>query len=170
MAVSGKEQATIDHLRGYEAAGGLKVYRKEEIPERWHYGHNIYVSSVLVVADAGVRLLPAGDGLVGGHGYDNALDEMRPIFLARGPHLARNITLEKDAFRTLDVYLLVAVLLGLKPSPNNGSCSNVHRVLSANAFHLWADVCHQTSSLLPCQFYCLQSQLMADFFQSLSQR
>uniref|UniRef100_A0A914VT04 Uncharacterized protein n=1 Tax=Plectus sambesii TaxID=2011161 RepID=A0A914VT04_9BILA len=137
----GNEKATIDYLRAYEAKGGVKVYQKEEIPDRWHYGHNVYVSSVLVVAEPGYRLLPEGGTLVGGHGYDNTVVEMRPTFLAMGPSIVKNHTLAKDDFRTLDVYLLIAALLGLEPSPNNGSCSNVRRVLAPNAFGLLPQSC-----------------------------
>ena len=59
----------------------------------------------------------------GGHGYDNRLPTMKPIFYARGPNIKRNYTV--SPFESVDIYPLVAALLGIEPEPNNGTLDNV---------------------------------------------
>ncbi|MGH8081248.1 MAG: alkaline phosphatase family protein, partial [Lysobacter sp.] len=54
----------------------------------------------------------------GSHGYDPALPSMRAIFLARGPAFKRSGTLAP--FDNVDVYPLMARLLGIKAANNDG--------------------------------------------------
>ena len=63
----------------------------------------------------------------GGHGYDNRLPSMKPIFFARGPNIKTNYT--ASPFNTVDIYPLVAALLGIEPEPNNGTLENVRDFL-----------------------------------------
>jgi predicted AlkP superfamily pyrophosphatase or phosphodiesterase len=58
------------------------------------------------------------DGL-GEHGYDNASPDMRALFLARGPDFKPGTTI--DDFPNVDVYDLLAPLLGINPAPNDGT-------------------------------------------------
>lgn len=123
-------QATVDYLKSNYA--NISVYRKDEIPERWHYGHNEYVTDVIIVADIGIQLLngtgDTGSGLVGGHGYDNQYERMRPTFIAHGPDI-RNTVVNASQWHNVDAYLLMATLVGITPSPNNGSLENVMNIL-----------------------------------------
>ncbi len=50
----------------------------------------------------------------GSHGYDNALPSMRAVFVAAGPSFRRGATL--PAFDNVDVYPLLAKLLGVTPA------------------------------------------------------
>jgi predicted AlkP superfamily pyrophosphatase or phosphodiesterase len=54
----------------------------------------------------------------GSHGYDPALPSMRASFIARGPAFRQGV--EIPAFDNVDVYLLLARLLGITPAPNDG--------------------------------------------------
>ena len=62
------------------------------------------------------------------HGY-NAYEcqEMMSIFFARGPAFKRNVTIEP--FESVNIYPLLAHLLGINPRPNNGSLSVFKHVL-----------------------------------------
>ena len=54
------------------------------------------------------------------HGYDPInCQDMRTIFYARGPAFKKGVTVEP--FDSVNVYPLLAHLLGVKPRPNNGS-------------------------------------------------
>ena len=65
---------------------------------------------------------------LGTHGYDPfASKEMHTIFFARGPAFNKNVTMEP--FESVNVYPLLAHLLGIKPRPNNGSLSVFAHVL-----------------------------------------
>lgn len=68
---------------------------------------------------------------VGNHGYDNALAEMHPIFLAHGPAFRKNFT--KEAMNSTDLYSLLCHLLNVTALPHNGSFSNVQDLLSSPA-------------------------------------
>ena len=48
---------------------------------------------------------------------------MKPIFFARGPNIKKNYTVLP--FNSVDIYPLVAALLGIEPEPNNGTLENV---------------------------------------------
>ena len=64
----------------------------------------------------------------GVHGYDPTVcKEMQTIFFARGPAFKRGVTMEP--FESVNVYPLLAHLLGIKPKPNNGSLSVFKHVL-----------------------------------------
>ena len=66
---------------------------------------------------------------VGNHGYDNALAEMRPIFLAHGPAFRKNFT--KEAMNSTDLYPLLCHLLNITGMPHNGSLRGVQDLLSS---------------------------------------
>ena len=58
----------------------------------------------------------------------NTHREMHPFFLATGPSFKRGATFE--AFPNVDIYPLLCELLGIEPSPNNGSLANVAEMLA----------------------------------------
>lgn len=66
---------------------------------------------------------------VGNHGYDNALAEMHPIFLAHGPAFRKNFT--KEAMNSTDLYPLLCHLLNVTAMPHNGSFRNVQDLLNS---------------------------------------
>jgi predicted AlkP superfamily pyrophosphatase or phosphodiesterase len=58
-------------------------------------------------------------GTRGSHGYDPALESMRAIFIARGPGFRRGVVL--PPFENVDVYPLLARLIGVTPAENDGN-------------------------------------------------
>lgn len=63
----------------------------------------------------------------GGHGYDNELLPMKPIFIAKGPAFRSNQTVAP--IKSVDIYPLICHLLKINPSPNNGSLARASRLL-----------------------------------------
>jgi len=100
-------------------------WRKSELPARWHYGTHPRVAPIVCQMHEGWDMLPraaiakrpAHDR--GSHGYDPALPSMRALFVAAGPSFREGVVL--PAFDNVDVYPLLAHLLGIEPAPNDGS-------------------------------------------------
>ena len=78
----------------------------------------------------------------GSHGYDNYLPNMKPIFLARGPHF-RSGGVTVPPITNRDIYPLVAHMLDAPPAPNNGSLDRTRALLAAS---LYGGTCSVTSS------------------------
>jgi predicted AlkP superfamily pyrophosphatase or phosphodiesterase len=99
-----------------QQAKDYDVYLANTIPARWHYSakDDYYhrIGDMILVPHApksfnfrGKRMLP------GKHGFDNALPEMQATFYAWGPAFKNHLQI--DAFENVNVYPLVAKLLGL---------------------------------------------------------
>jgi predicted AlkP superfamily pyrophosphatase or phosphodiesterase len=119
---------------GFEAAVEKKLlgahehydcWRKGELPARWHYGTHPRIPPIVCQMHEGWDARPR-EAIArrpmrharGSHGYDPALPSMRATFIARGPAFRQGV--EIPAFDNVDVYLLLARLLGITPAPNNG--------------------------------------------------
>jgi len=100
-------------------------WRKGELPAHWRYGTHPRIAPIVCQMHEGWDMLPratiakrpAHDR--GSHGYDPALPSMRALFLAAGPSFRGGLVL--PAFDNVDVYPLLAHLLGIEPAPNDGS-------------------------------------------------
>jgi predicted AlkP superfamily pyrophosphatase or phosphodiesterase len=127
-----------DEDRVYEALAGrsphLAVYRREEIPARWHFRAHRRIQPLQALADDGWSISTrsyfathpqAYRGAT--HGYDNALPSMRATFLAMGPAFRRGVTV--PPFQNIHVYELLCRLLGIAPAPNDGSPDSVTMLL-----------------------------------------
>ena len=88
--------------------------RKEELPERLHWGSNPRVAAIICIADAGWTILsgpPQYPVKGGAHGFDNADPEMLALFIAKGPAFARGAKL--PVFDNVAVAALLRATLGL---------------------------------------------------------
>jgi predicted AlkP superfamily pyrophosphatase or phosphodiesterase len=65
----------------------------------------------------------------GEHGYDNDDPTMRALFIARGPDFRRGLVVPE--FDNVDVYPLLAHVLGIVPQPNDGDFAVVAPMLRA---------------------------------------
>ena len=63
----------------------------------------------------------------GTHGFDNQLLKMKPIFYAKGPRIRKGF--EVEPFNSVDIYPFISSLLGIQPSPNNGTLDIVRRMV-----------------------------------------
>ena len=106
------------------AHDAFECWRKDALPERWRYGSHPRIAPIVCQMREGWDMLtreiaskrPAHDR--GSHGYDPALPSMRALFVARGPSFKAGVILEP--FDNVDVYPLLARLLGIAPAPNDG--------------------------------------------------
>ncbi|XP_030631010.1 ectonucleotide pyrophosphatase/phosphodiesterase family member 7-like [Chanos chanos] len=99
----------------------LHVYKREEMPERFHYSKHPRLLPIILYADPGYVI----NGFYpfqfnkGEHGFDNLAMDMKPFFRAVGPDFHKN--LEVGPFETIHIYSLLCHLLGITPEPNDGS-------------------------------------------------
>ncbi|MFZ5496229.1 MAG: ectonucleotide pyrophosphatase/phosphodiesterase [Verrucomicrobiota bacterium] len=103
----------------------VRVYRREEMPERLHYDTGDRIPPILLLTDPGWCLeqktgWPAKRARYskGNHGWDPATADMGALFIAHGPAFRRRVTL--PTAENVDVYNLLCATLGLRPAPNDG--------------------------------------------------
>lgn len=99
----------------------MECWHKKDIPTRFAYGKNPRVPEIFCLAAVGWKVVMgppeySADG--GDHGYDNFSPEMAAIFIANGPEIAPGRTL--PTFDNVDVYPLIAYLIGMQPLPYDG--------------------------------------------------
>jgi predicted AlkP superfamily pyrophosphatase or phosphodiesterase len=129
----GLEDSVVRALRGRHPH--LSVWRKAEIPERFHYRDNRRIPPVLALVDPGWSLALRRADVVehperfrgGAHGYDDTTTVMRAIFLGEGP--AFRVGYVGPAFRNVHIYDLLTGILGLTPATNDGSPDSTARLL-----------------------------------------
>lgn len=135
---AGKEDAIYETLKS-KLPPQAKVYRKAELPARFHYSNSPRIAPLLVLPAEGWTLttrakfeeMKAKDpknGLRGGHGYDNELPSMRAIFIGHGSAFKKGAVIEP--FENVQVYNVMTRILGLKPAPNDGNDSVADAALS----------------------------------------
>ena len=73
----------------------------------------------------------ADDHARGEHGYDNADLRMQALFVAHGPAFRRGVG--HAVFPNVDVYPLMAHLLGITPAANDGNYDAVRDMLVPTA-------------------------------------
>jgi len=111
----------------------LSVYRREQSPERWHFRDHRRITPLLAIADDGWTIVTGRgesgyDDLPSGmHGYDNDLESMRALFVATGPAFRRGV--EVAPFESIQLYELIAGLLGLEPAPNDGDADALRHLV-----------------------------------------
>jgi predicted AlkP superfamily pyrophosphatase or phosphodiesterase len=119
--------------RALERAPHLTVYRKAQLPARFHLEGSPRVAPIVAIADEGWTIAqrtpadPSPTVLRGNHGYDDSLSSMRAIFIAHGPAFRRGVTV--PPFRNIHVYPLLAEVLDLDPAPTDGSLDSVRAML-----------------------------------------
>ncbi|KAF7407142.1 hypothetical protein HZH66_001679 [Vespula vulgaris] len=139
-----------------EETMNFKVYRKHEIPQKYHYGNNKRVGPIFVIANVRYAFQNLNDTIqcykkkfnitgnylylirkpcfvfdstseFGLHGYDNGAIEMHPIFFAKGPAFVPGCKLEP--FKNTDLFPLFCKILDIKCPKTNGSLADISRCL-----------------------------------------
>ncbi len=129
----GKEEAVYRAL--VNAHPHLKVYRKGEVPARFHFDSNPRITPLILVADPGwsiatkVRAATWKGGA--SHGWDPDARGMGALFIAAGPAFRQGVTVAP--FQNIHVYELLAHILGIVPAPNDGTLDSVRTVLRGAA-------------------------------------
>jgi predicted AlkP superfamily pyrophosphatase or phosphodiesterase len=115
-----------------------RVYRKAEIPARFHYSKSPRIAPLVVMPAEGwivtsrqrfEEMRVRGDltKLKGSHGYDNQLPSMRALFIAHGQAFRKGLVIKP--FENIHVYNVMTKILGLRPAPNDGNDRLARRVL-----------------------------------------
>ncbi len=105
----------------------INVWKAGEVPERLNYGNNSRVLDLIVLADSTWSVgwgSPSARFYSGGaHGWDNAQKDMHTIFYATGPAFKKDHV--NPPFEVVDLYPLIAKILGLKPAKVDGKLERV---------------------------------------------
>lgn len=134
LAAKPGREAEVEHalLAPHEH---MHCWKKSEVPARLHYGSNARIPPYLCLADDGWLIdtrefldRPKHHVSRGEHGYDNDDPNMRALFVAHGPAFRRR--LEIPQFDNVDLYPLLAKLLGITPAPNDGDPRTLAPVVS----------------------------------------
>ena len=135
---AGKEDEIYRRLRS-RLPSQARVYRKAELPARFHYSNSPRIAPLLVLPDEGwiltnrksfeeMKTKGRMNQPGGGHGYDNKRASMRAVFIAHGDRFKKGAVVYP--FENVQVYNIMTKLLGLKPAPNNGDYRAARAVLA----------------------------------------
>ena len=110
----------VDHIRAWKRA---------DVPAYLGYGTNKNMGDVVVMPDVGWLFADKPSMTQhGSHGFDHTAADMQVGFRAVGPDF--KVGYEKaDRFRNVCIYPLLCHLLGVTPSPNDGSLDEVRDLL-----------------------------------------
>ena len=105
--------------------------RKEDLPERLHYGSNPRVAAIICIAENGWTILsgePTYPVSGGAHGYDNADPQMLALFIANGPAFSQDQRM--TVFDNVAVAALLRAAIGLPEDPDaDGKLADVSAAL-----------------------------------------
>jgi hypothetical protein len=131
----GKEESVFRALE--KAHPRLKVYRRGEMPQQWHYSDHPRIPPIMAVADEGWQVLRRSTvvqlrnrrlrGAAGQHGYDPVHMSMRAMFVAAGPAFRNGVTV--PPFENVHIYNVLAQVLHVTPSPNDGGTDVARQLL-----------------------------------------
>jgi predicted AlkP superfamily pyrophosphatase or phosphodiesterase len=114
----------------------FKVYRRAQVPAYLHFNSNSRDGDPVVVPRGPYSIVahdPNSNGgarmpLRGGHGYDpRQVPNMKAIFFAAGPDIRPGVTVA--SFENVDLYPLIARILGLKTGPIDGKLGPLEGIL-----------------------------------------
>ncbi len=116
-----------------------QILRKDNMPERFHYTNHRRIADIILLANPGnvwtrqrwLDQLTEADlnQMIGTHGYDNEHSNMFGMFIAHGPQF-KNQT-QVNGFEMVDVYQVMAKILGLTAAPNDGNPAVTPMLLEA---------------------------------------
>ena len=104
----------------------LKVWERKDIPKRYVYGSSSRINDILIETELGwiVAWTDDKEKYTGGtHGYDNLIPEMQGIIIAKGPAFKKGFV--HESFMNINVYPIIADILGLKPAKVDGNLDEV---------------------------------------------
>jgi predicted AlkP superfamily pyrophosphatase or phosphodiesterase len=136
---AGKEDEIYETLKS-KLPRQAKVYRKSEMPARFHYSNSPRIAPLLVLPEEGWIVVNRQDyekmkadgkmkRIRGEHGYDNQLASMRALFIAHGEAIKKGRVVAP--FENVQVYNIMAQILGLEPVANDGNFDAAKAVLVA---------------------------------------
>jgi predicted AlkP superfamily pyrophosphatase or phosphodiesterase len=118
----------------------LDIYKREELPSRFHYGTNPRVAPIIGVLDEGWTVTthereaarpPDAAPRNGAHGYDPQLRSMHGLFVAAGPRIRQGVV--TSPFENIHIYDFLCAILSLTPAKNDGDPAVTRAFLSGAA-------------------------------------
>ncbi len=110
----------------------LQIWKHNHLPEHLNFGSNPRTLDLVVVADSSWSInWKSRDNRTnsgGAHGYDPHQMDMHAIFYAVGPAFRTNH--EHQIFKNVDLYWLMATILGIEPVETNGVPERVKGMLA----------------------------------------
>ncbi len=133
--------ASFDALPGGETAARqlmgrhphMECMTREQIPARFEYGRHRRVPAYICIGEPGWQITTREavqrkkHRLLGEHGYDNQLADMRSPFIAHGPAFRQGLVI--PPIDNVDVYPLLARVLGIAPGANDGDAAHTAAAL-----------------------------------------
>jgi predicted AlkP superfamily pyrophosphatase or phosphodiesterase len=111
----------------------LSCWRKAEIPARYHFGRHRRVAPIFCLSTTGWTVTTR-DAVarqrqpeLGAHGFDPFAPEMAAVFIGHGP--AFRARARPETFDNVDVYPLLARLVGVRPEANDGDLDQLGAAL-----------------------------------------
>lgn len=108
------------------------IYKKEDLPLRFHYNSSIRIAPLHVVPDSGFlitkRTLPSSEYFkYGDHGYDPLSGNMTGIFIANGKSFYSGVTTKP--FENVEIFNIMAGVMKIRPPPNNGTLPYIDGII-----------------------------------------
>jgi predicted AlkP superfamily pyrophosphatase or phosphodiesterase len=130
--LDGNAEALYSELKKREI--GFRVFRREQMPERFHFRDNDRIPPLVLVANEGWQITQRTAAEQAGrtvlkatHGFDPELPSMGGLFIAHGPAFQSGVTI--PPLENVHVYNLLCATIGLKPAPNDGDDRLATKVL-----------------------------------------
>jgi predicted AlkP superfamily pyrophosphatase or phosphodiesterase len=137
-------KSEVDAEKAYQSLLGasdkFKVYRRAQAPAYLHFNSNPREGDPVVVPTGPYSIVahdPNSKGAArmpprGGHGYDpRQMPSMKAIFFASGPDIRPGVTVA--SFENVDLYPLIAEILGLHTGPIDGKLRALQGILKKNS-------------------------------------
>lgn len=134
------QAATAAYNKLKAADASFMVYRRANVPAELHYNSNPREGDPVIVARGPYAIraqAPPADREdrapeTGNHGFDPfMMPNMKAVFYAEGPDIRRGVALQP--FENVNVYPLIAHILGLTSPPVDGSFNVLSGILTAPA-------------------------------------
>ncbi len=122
------------------ASDKFKVYRRAQVPAYLHYNSNPRDGDPVIVPTGPYTIVAhdphakGGNSMPprGGHGYDpRQMPSMKAIFVAAGPDIRPGVTVA--SFENINLFPLIAAILGLHTSPVDGNIRVLQGILKKNS-------------------------------------
>lgn len=98
----------------------IDCWRRQDIPVRYAYGRHRRVAPFICMAHLGWSFVEKPRAYTKGeHGFDPDEPSMRAVFIANGPAFNRRFS-PPEGFPNVNVYGLLARLIGIPAQPNDG--------------------------------------------------
>lgn len=107
----------------------IRVWRHGEVPKELNYGTSNRTGDVIVAPDLGWQFAPYPRQLSSAHGYSPKERDMQVAFIASGPSFKRDFLSRKVEFKNVDIYPMLAYILGIMPSQTDGNIKHTKQIM-----------------------------------------